>query len=375
MKMWHAAAVALAGVMAIGGCTDPNPAFQGGPELPDECRAGEETVEVMEGFERPDRLDIWVLVRDAGASVSYQEALASAMEPALLEWEEDYDIRVGVSTMSTDSGPGLAPVVDDVEGCEDNGRQVARSGRDGWQEVVGCNIQQGSDGERRSRPLDVIEASLLDDPSSLDGFRRDDARLMILMASNQDDCSGSDFDDDPDSPARDLCAWQSDDLKQVEAVVEGLQESATAARGGVSVAAISGPPTRVNYEEGEVVRSVCQSTLGSSYPAPRLFEMAAMMGRDGHFDSSCVFDLDGAMATVDRRLVSDDEVVLCTEEPMAHEPLEVLAVDGDGEQRAMTVGEDLTIIGASQGCPDGGIAANSRGDWAPASIEITYCAL
>ncbi len=375
MRRGQIVVMALGLAMVVAGCSEPNPAYQGGPDLPDECRAGEETQTVLEGFERPDRLDIWVLVRDAGASVSYQEALANAMKPALLRWEEDYDMRVGVSTLGLDNGAGLAPVVDDIEGCEDNGRQVGQSGREGWEDVVACNIQQGSDGPRRARALDVIDEALIAEPSTLDGFRRDDARLLILVASNQDDCSADEFEDDPEVPSRDLCAWQSDDLRDVESVVEDLQETSMAAQGGISVAAISGPPTQVTYEEGESVRSVCQSTLGSSYPSPRLFEMAQRMGGDGHFESACVFDLDGAMGTIGDRLVSDDEVVLCTERPMAHEPLEVLAIDEDGEAEPMVVGEDLTIIGADRGCPDGGIAISARADRVPASVEMTYCAL
>src|SRR5690554_5133116 len=137
-------------MIALGamGCTQPNPAYQGDPLLPEECRAGIERSELFDRFERPELLDVLVVMDNAGEMRAYQSALAEAM-PGFLERLQDeggLDVQVGVVTTDARDGAGLAPIVRDVEGCEDNTFQVAYSGTEGWVRAAACNVQQGEDG-------------------------------------------------------------------------------------------------------------------------------------------------------------------------------------------------------------------------------------
>ncbi len=367
---------AVAGLLAMG-CTEPNPAYSPGAELPEECRAGQEQIEAFEVFERPDKVDLWFVISDSEAMsdvVDYQRALAEAVEPFLLHAaDEGFHLRVAVSTMDATEEPGLAAPVDDVAGCEGNDRQVADSVEDDdWVDVVRCNLQQGGLGERRARALDVIHSSLIDEPDSLTGFRRDDARLAVVMLSNQDDCSAPDFDDDADEPIRDLCAWQSEAMRDVGDWAEAIQQVAVVPE-GISLAVMAGPPTEVVYEQGESVLAVCSSTLGSSYPSPRLYDAAKRFGDQGLFASSCVFGFSNHLDEIADRLVLQDSVSLCATREMAHEPLEVVGVYGE-EREPIPFGPGFVFPGPTEKCSLGGIELRRQAAASLQRVEMTYCA-
>lgn len=369
------AVIAAVVLVAVTGCTEPNPAYQPGPQLPDECRAGTEVSETFENFERPDRLDLWFVIDNTEPAEDYQRALAEAVQPFLARIaDRDYDVRVGVSTADATVGPGLAPVIGGPEGCEDNVRPVAESGDDGWIESVACNLRQGTDGDRRVRPMDKMYNSLVDDPESMEEFRRPAARMVAVVVTNVDDCSGESFADDPDTPARDLCAWQAGDLRELEPWVDELREQTTVAE-GLNLAVVAAPPSDVTYEEPETVRRVCSSSLGSGYPAPRLRRASRLFGDRGLFESICVFDFFDTLDAIAEQLVFDDAVTLCASEPMAHEPLEVRGIDDDGESREIHFGGEFTFLGTTEDCPDGAIRLNRDGAEQIASVEMTYCGL
>lgn len=367
-------AVALvAGAILAMGCTSENPAYDPGVDLPGECRAGEEVSETFENFERPEKVDLWFLISDAEGMDDYQRSLARAMEPFLLGLADDgLDVNVAVSTTDGTTAPGLAPAGDTGSGCSGNSTQIAHSGDEDWIDTVRCNVQQGEGGDRRQRSLDVAHESLVEEPSSLDDFRRDRARLVTVILSNQDDCSGEGFDDDDDHPARNLCAWQSEELRDVEDWLEAMRETVVAPE-GFSVAAIAGPPTEVQYEPEENVLAVCSSTLGSSYPSPRLSQATKLLDSQGLFLSSCVFDLGDHLDEISRQLVRQDSITLCTAEPIAHEPLEVVGIYGD-ESEDISFGPGFSFAGTTTDCPDGAIRLHREGAESLERLEMTYCA-
>ena len=288
MYRWKSKSLAQAAIAAIalllGGCTAENPAYDPGADLPGECRSGEETMETFEAFERPDKVDLWFVVSDSDGMTEFQRSLSQALEPFLLQLaEEDLDVQVGVSTTDGTVAPGLSPVVTDISGCISNADQVAHIFDENWIDTARCNLRQGTDGDRRQRALDATFASLIDEPDSLDDFRRDDARLITVVLSNQDDCSGEDYRDEDGTSARNLCAWQADDLRDVGEWVDAMRATTTVPE-GFSLAVIAGPPTQVVYEQDESVLAVCSSTLGSSYPAPRLSQATKLLGEKDVFE-------------------------------------------------------------------------------------------
>lgn len=367
--------VGLAAMVAAAGCTAENPAYEPGPELPDECRAGSELTDSFQDFERPGKVDLWFVVSDGEAMPGTQEALADAV-PALGSTidEAELDARAAVSTMDVDQSPGLAPIMGGAEDCEDNLERVATSGEEDWIQTLQCNLLQGDEGDRRPRPMDVTRQSLVEEPSSIEEFRRDDARLVVLMVTEQDDCSGEAFEDDPDTGIRDLCNWQRDELGDVDEWVEEIRETAVVEE-GVSLAAFSGPPAEVTYEEGESVSPVCSSTLGNAYPAPRIRQAARAFGNQGIFESICVFDFFDPIEAVADELVVRDEVTLCASEPMAHEPLAVRGVDADGEATDLAFGEGFRFAGPTDRCEEGAIQLRREAAESIEQLEMEYCGL
>lgn len=365
----------LAGAVAASGCTAENPAYEPGPELADECRAGSEVSETFENFERPGKVDLWVVISDGEAMESHQEKLAEAV-PSLVNTVEDADLdaRAAVSTMDATEAPGLAPLQGGPDECADNLEAVAESDSEDWGQTLMCNLQQGTDGDRRPRPLNVVRQSLIEEPSSIEQFRRDDARLVMLFVSEQDDCSGQGFEDDPETSIRDLCTWQRDDLDGVDGWVDELRETATVEE-GVGLAVFSGPPAELTYEEGESVSPVCSSTLGNAYPAPRMRRAARLMENQGLFESICVFDFFNPLERVADELVVRDEVTLCASEPMAHEPLEVAGVGTDGQRADLEFGPEFRFVGPTDGCDNGAIRLQRQGAESIERVEMEYCGL
>lgn len=374
-RRWFQVAALMGIGMMAATCTAENPAYQPGPDLPGECRAGSEVTETFEDFERPGKVDLWFVVSDAEAMEDYQEAMAEAM-PALgtAVDETGLDVRAAVSTMDATEGPGLAPVIGGADECAENVEAVADSGNDDWIQTLQCNIRQGTDGDRRQRALDVTRDSLVENPDSLDSFRRDDARLVAVLVSEQDDCSGSDFEDDSSETIRNLCSWQSDDLREVDEWVDQMKATTTVPE-GLSVAVFSGPPAEIDYEEGESVRQVCSSSLGNAYPAPRMRRVARAFGDQGMFGSICVFDFFDHFQNLADRLVARDEVTLCASEPMAHEPLEVAGIDAEGERRDIEFGPGFRFAGPTETCEEGAIRLSRRGAESVDRVEMTYCGL
>ncbi|RDV37187.1 hypothetical protein DV096_14480 [Bradymonadaceae bacterium TMQ3] len=367
-----AAAFTLA--LSVLGCTEPNPAYQGDPLLPEDCRAGIERSELFDRFERPELLDVLVVMDNAGEMQAYQRALAEAMPGFLerLEGEGRLDVQVGVVTTDARDGAGLAPIVRDVEGCESNTLQVAYSGTEGWVRAAACNVQQGEGGDGFQQALDVIETNVLGQASALRAFRREEARLLILVVSNEDDCSGA--TPGGEGASRDVCAWNAEDRREIAPLVEELLASAESPE-GISFAVISGPPSGVSYEDGEVVRSVCRSTLGAAYPGNRLYQTVEAFGERGVFTSACTLDFFDQLDRIADRLALTGSVTLCASEPMAHEPLEVLGLTDEGQEKVIGFGSGFVFLGPVEGCDNGALSLKRRGLEGIVEVSTRYCAL
>src|SRR5690606_6517639 len=71
------------------GCTEPNPAFNPDPLLPGECRAGNRAEQSFDAYERPEKLDVLILVDSSGDVERMQDKFAQAAQP----WLEDLKAR------------------------------------------------------------------------------------------------------------------------------------------------------------------------------------------------------------------------------------------------------------------------------------------
>lgn len=295
--------ISLLGLLAAG-CVDDNPGYAPESGLPEVCR-GVETVE------QPDKLDILMVVDNSGDVEGEQERLASAL-PAFLDTiaARDISVRVGVATTDGSAAPGLAPPGQIAAGCGGNVQAIASSDDGGdWTEIAACNVVQGEDGQPRQQALEVIERSVVERPGNLEAFLREDARLLVVVFSNEDDCS-SGAQLGGEGAVRTQCVRNAGRLTKVSSYVEAITQGAPSSD-GVALAVISGPPSSREVGPDESVRPVCQSTLGAAYPANRLFEAATLFGDDGVFENLCTDDLSFTLAEVAAEAV---DVRYCVDE-------------------------------------------------------------
>ena len=363
----------------LGGCTMANPDFQGDPELAGECRIGLEVSESFESFERPEKVDLLFVVSQTSEMRLFQFGLGEAL-PGFLEGleAEGFDLRVAVQTADRSQAGELAPVIQSVadsafEDCSQNQNGVAKSGEEGWLRTARCNVVQGTEGDRRLRPLEVLQHSLVEAPEALEEFRRPDAKLVVVIFSNEDDCSGPEtlrFADQ--GTVRDRCVWQADELSDVQAWAREVQATAKIPE-GLSLVVVSGPTTVVEYPRPEVVRPVCRSTPGSSYPSQRLVEAAQAFGEQGLFLSSCVLDFHAHLETIAAEVIRSGAGTFCPSESMSQEPLDVRGVYSDGE-RSLRFGRDYVFLGATESCENGAIEVRRSGLEGAEQIELLYCA-
>jgi hypothetical protein len=356
------------------GCTDPNPFYHPDPLLPGQCRRGVEVSETFDEFELPEQLDILVVVDDSGSVERTQEAFADAL-PGFLETLHARGISLRVGVVTTDGvGPaGLAPPGTIREGCAQNTGVFADSESLGdWTRVAACNVVQGAGGQPRQQALAVIKISVVEQPGTLAEFLRPRARLLIMVVSNEDDCS-SGAPLGGDGAIRDQCARSAGQLSDISEWVSAIRAQAATPQ-GVSMAVFSGPPTDHEISGDETIRPACQGALGAAYPANRLWQAASLLGEYGVFESLCTDDLSFSLSAVADRLAEPAPVTLCPAQRMVHEPLEVGVVAADGSASSVPLGEEgFLYFGSTDACERGALSV-SPGILADAeSIDVRYC--
>ncbi len=358
----------LAIVLLSLGCTEPNPAYNPDPFLPGECREGVKFEESFDDFEAAEKLDVVFVVDNSGDVDAMQEAVAESV-PGFLKSLTDADVQVRASVVTTDASRALvlAPAVDDREGCDGNSSTVVESSDDDWRNAVACNVLQGSEGAPVSEPLSVLQGLFTDlDPRV--GLFRDDARKLVIVVTNEDDCSGGEATGQ--GSVRQACADAAADgqLLDVENVVESVKGFAKSDR-GVALAVISGPAAAIEDE----VRPVCSSRIGAVYGANRLEQATTLMGEQGYFGNLCRSDLSGVFAEVASAVALPQETLFCPGRELLQEPLSVSGVY-DGEKAPIRVGDDgFVFLGKTDSCPTGAILVRPDALREAESVDLEYC--
>jgi len=358
------------GLLALVGCTEPNPAYNPDPLLPGECRAGNRTTQTFEEFARPDKLDVLIVIDNSGDVIDLQNAFADSTGP----WLEDLksrgiDVHVAVTTTELD-GRSLAPA-GTAEGCSGNSTQIVKSSQSSWTRLVACNIQQGRNGDPFQQSLQKIQTVLDDSNLVNQGFLRKEARLLVLVVSNEDDCSHGGTLTNA-SQARQECLDKKAGLKSLDDYAERYR-GAKSTPEGIAFVAVSGPPVDGDRDE---VRPVCSSRLGSAYGAERLAAMTSLLGDQGLFTSLCVEDFGPLLSMVTERLGVARSVSLCSARKMAHEPLSVSALDSNDLATPIRLGASgFVYLGATEGCENGVLSfqASALAAVKAEKIEVEYC--
>lgn len=370
-----ALAGALGVILALGGCIDENPNFQPGPLLSDECRRGDEVLETFEDFESPQALDILVLVDNSSDMKRAQEAFADAL-PAFLEDLEQrgMTLRLGVLTTEAGASDGLAAPGIEREGCARNTGRVADSeGPGDWSRVAACNVVRTDAASPRQQALGVLADHLVARPDALADFLRPRARLLLLVLTNEDDCSSSAPMGQGGPTVRDRCAEHAEQLDDVAEWVRSVRAQA-ATDEGVMLAVLSGPPSEQMRAEDPRLRPVCQGTFGPAYPANRLWQAAGLFDRFGLFQSLCTDALSYHLSAITEQLVAPARMTLCPAQKLVHEPLDVALYKADASVTSIPLGEGgFLYSGASAACANGALSLSPEALRGVESVEVRYC--
>ena len=372
--MKRLATILLLAAALSSGCVEKNPRYNPDPLLPGECRRGIETSETFDNFEQPQKLDILAVVDNSGDIMREQDRLASALPGFLRELEgRGLSIRFGVVTTDAASDDGLAPPGTIRDGCEQNTGRIADSeSGNQWRRMAACNVMQGDEGLARQQALEVIERAVIDRPGNLKTFFRDQSRILILVLSNEDDCSG-DQQLGQDDAVRNLCVWNNDKLTPIEDMIEAVRSEASTPE-GVSMAVLSGPPSAREVEDGEALRPVCQGTLGAAYPANRLYEASRLLGEQGYFQSLCTDDLSYGLGEIAGRLIGPSRATFCPARRLVHEPLEVTVPESGGETEELALGQDgFLYLGPTDECERGAVSVAPEALEEAIAVEMRYC--
>lgn len=349
----------LTAVLAVAttvACTRANPAYDPNPALPDECRSGEETTEKFANFADPDKLDVLFVVDASNDDpVALQELFANAVTPigGLLE-ELEIDARFAVATTDA-SASGLSVGVTGPD-CGNNDVAVAELGKNGWDEALRCNLFAAPSAEAYDQPLAVVSDLLANPP---DDFLREDARLLVVIATLRDDCSAAGALSGAPGPA---CAEA--ELVAVDELVDGWADThPTLDPPGLLV--FAGPASDLAADAG---RPVCSSTIGQAYAGNRLFAASQRM-EFGQFHTICTDDIRRPLRDALRVFTLEGTVAVCPAEPLAHEPLAVLA-DGD----PVSLGDDgFVFLNTTSSCANGAIRFATSALTGVDEVEVTYC--
>ncbi|MEZ4461417.1 MAG: hypothetical protein R3E66_17210 [bacterium] len=357
--------VALAAIA----CTEDNPVYNANPLLPGECREGTESTETFETFERPEKLDVLFIVDNAGDVEDLQQSMAVAAAQWLDGLKDDLDIEVAVATTDGTVGPRLAPPGTSAMGCEGNTAQVAKSSQSNFSRLIACNIIQGDAGNPFQQSLAVLDGLVFGTSPETLGFFRSDARLLVVVLSNEDDCS-HEGTLSGDGPPRQVCSDNAADLDSVTDLVDKLQTLRQTTQ-GFALAVIAGPPATGDSTE---LRPVCSSSLGAAYPSPRLYATARLLDDRGQFFSACAEDFITILGDLTDRFARANTVSLCPSKALVQEPLDVTAFDADDEPTPIRLGSSgFQFLGPTDHCPNGEFGFNAAALEGTARVEVTYC--
>ena len=307
--------LAGAGLAATSACVSP--IDEPGSRVPDRCAQEAPLV-------APQKTDILFVIDNSGSMAEEQDGIASELPAFIDELKKGggtgHDFQVGVITTSVyqhariggsseiTEYPAQAGRLQAVpEPAADGGvapgtERILRSDDSALVEKFARLVKQGTSGSGQETPFEAVRLAVASDLATTPleeggnaGFLRDGARLLVVVVSDEDDCS--EMDRPPSvyvgtNPARDYCGEQSASLTPVQTYAEifqGLKDT-TGARRQVLWAAIA-PVSRMTKQAQAVLEDGVMRNMDcptSFQPGHRQREMAALFdGSLANLDSIC----------------------------------------------------------------------------------------
>jgi hypothetical protein len=304
IRRWLVAGT-VCGIVGTGGFSCISPVDAPGSKVPATCQAEAPLV-------APQKTDILFVIDDSGSMEEEQDGLARELPAFIAELEKGggaaHDFQVGVITTAVYQNARLGGVNDYREFKEQSGRLQAVGGeriltsKDPELVVKFADlVKQGTLGSGQETPFEAVRlavAELADVPleeGGNAGFLRDGARLLVVVVSDEDDCSEMQrppvVEVGPQSN-RDYCSEQSASLGQVQAYADIFKnlKDGTGAQRQVLWAAIAPVSVATKQAQSVVIDGVVRNIdCPTSYqPGYRQREMAAQFDTSlANLDSIC----------------------------------------------------------------------------------------
>ena len=296
-----AALVVVPAWMSCNGCLglDTSPVDDPNSTLPQTCQAQAPLVQ-------PQRLDILFVIDNSNSMAEEQEGVARELTAFVQELRKAggvrQDFNVGVITTSvyiqgkigdyswyklcpSESGH-LRPVPDRLADgglvLEANNERLLSGEDPQLIDKLALLVRQGVDGSGQETPFEAVRLALLDNLASIPidqggnlGFLRDGARLLIVVLSDEDDCSESvrpPLVTVTDDPLTSACTVDAQKLRPVDEYYQMFTKRLTNADGSprdivwAAIAPVSRtrPPVAKEVIENGQVRNVDCPTSGQA---------------------------------------------------------------------------------------------------------------
>jgi len=193
----------------------------------------------------------------------------------------------------------------DVQRLQDDFRCIASQG------ICGSPFEMGLDAIRRALSPELQEGFNA-------GFLRDDAFLVVIFLTDEDDCS---VGDGPRPTSNDSCYRNRQSLVPVDAYYEFLVDLKGGDESKVLIAGIVGPPLPAGRSDPAGVSCISQlegeddDQTASAFDSLRYRELIAMAGERGVYQSICQGTFVNALRTIGRAIRSSLDVNCLLDQP------------------------------------------------------------
>lgn len=349
------------------------------------CEVGQLFIESFD-LANPSQVDILVVVDNSPGMGQAQESFSQAISGLVSQLNEVETLDYHLGIVSTDvvdvnhQGALQTGLSDEPECLDDLPLFVTHETVNG-PDVAMCNVLLGEGGDDFEAGLDAVRWAMVGPAASPgeanDGFFREDARLAVIIFSDEDDCSSEEL---PRTNPHE-CEWDRDLLLPLETYIGdwGFFSEATGRAGfPVDVVAIVGPDDEVTYVRPEPPEPVC-TVNGEAYHGRRYASVVDEMGERGGLFSICVSSYESTLNQILAEHLLPRSDIICPRLELTEPPISVVLTDIYSYDAATPLSQDssgYTYLGPNGSCDNGAIqiAPDHLGSLgAGERIEVHYC--
>lgn len=293
--MRRALVIGSVSLLGLGVASCVSPVDQKGSTVPPDCQVEAPLV-------APQKTDILFVIDNSGSMAEEQAAVAAQLPAFVEELKKGagagHDFQVGVITTAVYQNAQVNGVINYVEFSEQAGRlqavpiaeadggtspgteKILKSDDPALVEKFARLVKQGTSGSGQETPFEAVRRAVATDLANTAnaGFLRDDARLLVVVVSDEDDCSeivapgarpkvtvGTD-------PGRDYCSEQAAQLTRVSEYADlfkSLKDSQGKLRQvlwtAIAPVARSNKEAQAIVDNGQVRNVDCPTSQGPGY--------------------------------------------------------------------------------------------------------------